>query len=315
LARLPRSASRLLLDTLALYRRYSLLFLVLAAAVVVPYETIVLAITGAGPFARGSLDFQATTLLTLVDLALVSPLVSALHVHAVREVRAGGDPEVASIARQGLRVLPVVAVVSVTYGIGTTLGTIALIVPGVYLMLRWAVAAQAAAIEREGWRRALRRSGELAGDNYGHVFVVIVSAGVITGIPVLLIALAFGHDSTDAASFLVGTAVQVVAYSFGALITALLYYDLRLRWELAPDPATSDRGTPNEAAAPSEAPVRASSWDPRDYAPEDRPKGWYIDPKRPRRMRYWGEGDPPDWGRTSVRTPGKILRSWEGGDG
>ena len=49
-AEAPRSARRLIADTVALYRRYPLLFLMLAAAVIVPYELIVLLATGAGPF-------------------------------------------------------------------------------------------------------------------------------------------------------------------------------------------------------------------------------------------------------------------------
>lgn len=249
LAQLPRSATRLLLDALALYRSYSLLFLALAAGVVVPYEAIVLALTGAGPFAQGALGFWASNLLLLADLALISPLVSAMHVHAVREVREGGNPRFGSVARQGLRVLPGVAIVSVVYGVGTTLGLVALIAPGIYLMLRWAVAAQSAAIEQEGWRQALRRSGELADDHYGHVFLVIFISGVIVVVPSFLIGLAFGHGSTDVASFLVGTAIRVVSYSFGALVVALLYYDLRLRWELAPDPAALGTGAPDGVAS------------------------------------------------------------------
>jgi hypothetical protein len=48
----PRSAPRLLVRTFELYRRYPLLFLVLAARVIVPYELIALAATGTGSFSR-----------------------------------------------------------------------------------------------------------------------------------------------------------------------------------------------------------------------------------------------------------------------
>lgn len=79
----PRSARHLVYAALGLYREYPLLFLVLAAGVIVPYEVIVLAAYGAGPFAHGSLGFGSSSLLTLIGLALVGPLVSALHAHAV----------------------------------------------------------------------------------------------------------------------------------------------------------------------------------------------------------------------------------------
>jgi hypothetical protein len=50
--------------------------------------------------------------------------------------------------------------------------------------------------------------------------------------------------------------------------------------------------------------------DPRKYSDEERPKGWYINPKSPGQMSYWGAGDPPGWGATT-RTPRKIRKSWE----
>jgi hypothetical protein len=263
------------LDTFALYRRYPLLFLVLAATVIVPYEAIVLVASGVGQFEQSSLGAGVGLWLTLTDLALVGPLVSALHVHAVREVREGGDPKLIPIARQGLKVLPVVAAVSIVSWLGILAGFLALIVPGVYLMLRWFVVAQTAAIEGGGWLAALRRGADLTEGHYGHVFVFFIYITVIVTVPVLLGGLGFGDDSTTAASFLVGLAVQVLAYSFGALATALLYFDLRARRAAVAvppptvegdavqgppprgqslDPEAEDRGSSGSAARPSPSP-------------------------------------------------------------
>ncbi len=122
----PQSAHRLVISTLRLYRRYPLLFLILAAVVIVPYRAIVLALTGAGPFGQGSLGFGVSSLLDVTDLALVTPLVSALHVHAVSEVREGREPRLGLVARQGLRVLPVVAAASIVSWLGDPRGIAAL---------------------------------------------------------------------------------------------------------------------------------------------------------------------------------------------
>src|SRR4051794_11541061 len=73
----PRSAPRLLVGTFELYRRYPLLFLVLAAGVIVPYELIALVATGTGSFSRANTSAGIQLLLTLTDWALVTPLVSA----------------------------------------------------------------------------------------------------------------------------------------------------------------------------------------------------------------------------------------------
>jgi hypothetical protein len=295
----PRSALRLVGGAFALYRRYPLLFLILAAAVIVPYEAIVLALTGTGPFTQSSLDPGVELLLSLADFALIGPLISALHVHAVKEAREGGEPRLGSIARQGLRVLPVVAAVTIVSWLGIIVGFVALIIPGIYLLLRWFVVAQAAAIEDQGWLPALRRSGELVEGHFRHVFVVFVCMVLIVDGPAYLIGLGFDHESTSVISFLVGSVVLVFAYSFSALITALLYYDLRLRQAQAVAPRLA-----------GDVPPTGHSQDPRNYTSENRPKGWYVDPRNPRQMRYWDAGDPPDWSGTA-RTPRKARRAWE----
>lgn len=204
--------------------------------------------------------------------------------------------------------LPVVAAVSIISWLGILLGFLVLIAPGIYLMLRWFVVAQAAAIEGQGWVDALRSSGRLIEGHYGHVFVFAVFIGVVVAVPVLLIGFAFDDDSTDVISFLVGAGVQVVAYSFGALATALLYFDLRTRIEAAPAPTEQDLA-PRDPLPPGQ-----SSPDPRDYAIEDRPKGWYVDPGNPTRMRYWEGGDPPRWSTATTPHPPQD-QSGLGGEG
>jgi hypothetical protein len=75
------------------------------------------------------------------DLALINGLVSALHVHAVADVREGRRPEIVAVARRGVRVLPVVAAATIMSWLGITLGFVLLVVPGVILLFRWAVVA------------------------------------------------------------------------------------------------------------------------------------------------------------------------------
>lgn len=229
--RTPRSVPGLIAEAFALYRRYPGLFLILAAGVIVPYQLIVLATTGVGPFTRGSLGFGVSLLLMLIDWVLVSPLVSALHVHAVADVEEGLTPRVGAVTRRGLAVLPVVAAAAIMAGLGIAGGFLLLVVPGIVFWLRWQVVAQAAAIEQEGWEPALRRSWSLTEANVLRVLFFLVCITAITTVPWVAIRHAFGNDDT-ALSFLAGTALQIVTVSFTALATALLYYDLRRRREI-----------------------------------------------------------------------------------
>jgi len=228
IARKPRSAPRLIGETFQLYWRYPLLFLVLAAGVLVPYRLLVLAATGTGPLNQRGLAFGTSMLLTLLDWVVVDPLVSALHVHAVAEVEEGRTPQLAPVARRGLAVLPLVASAAIMSGLAFVGGLLLLVLPGIYIWLRLMVTAQTAAIEHEGWMPALRRSWSLTEGSLLHVFSFFVLTSVITILPILLLNGVFS-DETTVGSFLAGVALQVLIISFTALATALLYFDLRAR--------------------------------------------------------------------------------------
>ena len=298
----PRPAGQLVRAAFDLFRRYPLLFPVLAAAVVIPYQLVVLAATGAGPL-QSSRAFSVTILLTFVQWVLISPLISALHVHAVAEVRDGRVPRIPSVARRGMSVLPVVVAAAIMSALGIALGFVLLLVPGFYLALRWYVVAQAAAIEHEGWTAALRSSHKLTVGHYGHIVIFAIYVNLIVFVPTFVLGLIFGHSTTTPASFFIGLVALVFTYSFSALAAALLYYDLRARREAWVEIAQAiTGGDPTQASSP---------WDPRAYSDQDRPKGWYVDPSSPDRMLYWGEGEQPGWG-ASTRTPRKIRRAWSG---
>lgn len=226
--RTPRSAPGLIGEAFRLYGRFPLLFLVLAAGVVVPYRLIVLAATGTGPATQGSLAFGTSVLLMAIEWVIVDPLVSALHAHAVADMEEGRAPQIGPVTRRGLAVLPLVAAAAIMSGLAIAGGFVLLVIPGIYLFLRLTVVAQAAAIERETWMDALRRSWALTEGKVLHVIYFYLCIWVITLPPGLLINLLL-PDSTTALTFLVGVAVQVVFLSFTALATALLYFDLRTR--------------------------------------------------------------------------------------
>jgi uncharacterized membrane protein len=304
----PRSASELIGATFELYRSLPLLFPTLAAAVVIPYWLIVFALTGGGPETTRSLGTTAGLILFGTGTILVSPLISALHVHAVDDVREGRRPEFGSVARRGLRVLPVVSAAVVVAAIGSGLGLILLIVPGVLLWLRWSVVAQTAALEEGGWIDALKRSHRLTHENYWHIFGLFLLVGVILAVPSFLVSLAFRHHDTTVLSFVVGTAFVTLTSSFGALSTAVLFFDLRVRLETDRTPVPA----PPPPSAPGRPPVDPTGHplDPDSYSDEDRPHGWYVVPDAPWQMRHWPGDGPDGFSKRKTKTPKKTLAGW-----
>jgi hypothetical protein len=251
--RRERSASEILGAALVMYRRYPLLFATLAVGVIAPYELARLAVTGDGPLGSGgSVNAGTLVLFELIYYALVGPLISALHVHAVIEIGAGRKPRLGPVALQGLRVLAVVAAAEIVAGILIALGFVALIVPGIILSLRWSVVAQTAAVDHEGWLPALRRSAKLAAGHYWHIFRVLVAIGLLTFlIAVVTGAVVGGGHSTGVASVLIGIVVYTIIASFEALTLAVLYFDLRAR-ETGPrrDPLPEYGDPPNPLSNP-----------------------------------------------------------------
>jgi hypothetical protein len=305
-----RSIGEMIVDSLALYLRFPVLFLVLAAVAVVPYELIVLAITVKGPFEAGQLAFVPRQLLFAVDSFLVTPVVSALHVHAVREVGDGGRPRLVSTFRRSLPTLPVVAIAAGISSIAITLGSLALAVPGLILWSIWAVAAQTAALDGGNWIDALRRSASLTRGYRWHALGLLLAAGLLTAVPFLPLWFAFRHTSTTAVSFLGGTALQVVLRSFEALVTALLYFDLKARPRGGEQAPRSPEWDPNVPV--SEAPAGVGDpLAPDGYSDADRPRGWYIDPENPGRMRYWAAGNQPIWSQRTAKTPKQTFEEWQ----
>jgi hypothetical protein len=304
----PRSAFDLVGVTIDLFRRYPLLFAALAFAVVVPYEVIVLVATGTGPLGGSGLSTGTSVLLIAIEAFVINPVISALIVHAVDDAREGHDPTLGSVARRGLATLPVVVAASIIALLGIAGGFFLLIVPGVILWLRWAVVAQCAALDKESWVDALRRSAELTDKNYLHVLGVLLLVSAIGAGATYLVSLGFDPETTNAASFIVGVLVAVVASSFTALASALLYFDLKARRGTAPAArraAGESRSSSEHHVPPAGHPLDAASW-----SDEDRPAGWYVDPEEPTKMRYWPAGYQPQWSTRRARTPNETYDEW-----
>jgi hypothetical protein len=305
----PRSAFELIGATFALYRRFPWLFLVLAAIIVLPYQVLealpqLEILHGA---ARGWFSFA----LSIGEVALVVPLVSALHVYAVDDVRQGQRPEIAAVARRGVATLAVVSPAVLLSWLGITLGFVALIVPGVFLFARWAVVAQTGSLGAKSWQEALTESKHLADGLYAHVLGLLFLTLLITTAPYVAVFLAFGLKTHALAPFLIRTALSVVTSSFTALATAFLYFDLKSRFGTAP-PSPPGTRAPAEPKSISGriVPPTGQPLDPASWSDEDRPSGWYVDPDAPWVMRYWAADSQRTWSKRTAKTPKATLESW-----
>ena len=128
---------------------------------------------------------------------------------------------------------PEAMALAIPYTLAIIAGTLALIIPGIFLAVRLYFAAQAAVVDDAHGVEALRRSWRLVEDSWWRTFGLVVLANVAIAVPGLLLTTPFAAlaESSDRAVWaLVGSMLaSAVTAPFVALYSTLLYYDLLAR--------------------------------------------------------------------------------------
>ena len=145
----PRDISALFADALGVYRRNAGTFLVLSAAVVVPVHLIVEGV-GMEKLTSGfdsSPSAAETIIPSLVRFLVVAPLITAVCIHALHMVAAGERPRSREAILEGLESFAPIFFAVLLAGIGIALGLVLLVLPGIYIAVRWYFVPQAVVVE------------------------------------------------------------------------------------------------------------------------------------------------------------------------
>ena len=233
--RQPRDVGRLFADALSVYGRYLWLFVLLSAAVVVPADLIV---QGVGLEMLTSSYDESPPLVesaapTIVGFLVMTPIITAICIYALQTIAEGERPAPGQVFVAGFEAFtPLFSAVALA-AIGIALGFLALIVPGIYLAVRWYFVPQAVVIEGARGPAALTRSSQLVEGFWWRTLGLVALANIAIVIPGFLLLSPFTAiaASTDQAVWaLVGTILATsVTTPFVALYSTLLYYDLLAR--------------------------------------------------------------------------------------
>ena len=227
-----RDVGALFRDSLAVFGRHFWLFIALSAVVVIPAELIV---EGIGlEMLTSSYDstpaIAETVIPTIVEFLVVTPIIAAICIYALHQIAGGERPSAGQVFVAGFEAFTPLFAAVVLAAAGIALGFVALILPGVYLAVRWYFVPQAVVIEGVRGTRALSRSGLLVTGFWWRTFGLVLLANVAIAIPgfVLLAPFTAIAESSDRAVWeLVGTAITTaITTPFVALYSTLLYYDL-----------------------------------------------------------------------------------------
>jgi hypothetical protein len=166
--------------------------------------------------------------LTILFWAL-SILYQGIVVELVQDIQDGRrDHSIGDLIRSVEPVFWPLAAVSILFGIGLGIGFILLIIPGLILMVIWAVVAPVTVLERPGVFAAFGRSQQLVRGNGWNVFAVIVLvflAVAVIGIGAGLLAGSLGSLGRA----LVQWAVNAALAPLTSLSASVLSFALRQR--------------------------------------------------------------------------------------
>lgn len=250
----PLSLGEILDVAIQLYRRFFRSLVLAAAVVTVPVSVLQAlvrlslpssgsnlvpgsqpaghAVQGAAAWA-GVGAFFITAVLGFV----ASTLATATNLKAVSDGYLGGEPTWRDSLAFATRRLGSLVWLAVLTAVLLTFAFVALVVPGVYFYGAWLVAVPVLLLEGTSGRKALKRSRQLIRGRWwitaATFLVAMLLRTIISGVPggvVVAISFASGTAST-VVGLVVSGILSVVLTPFTAAVTAVIYYDLRVRKE------------------------------------------------------------------------------------
>ncbi len=188
-----------------------------------------------------ALDFGLGDLVVLVLGFVSTAIVTAACFKAVADAYLGGSADWRSSLRFTLRHgLPLLWVTLLTV-LGTLVGFVLCILPGIWLGIVWSVAIPVLLTEETRGTKALGRSFDLVQSRFwpasgviivSYLIELVLNAAIGGGIAVLLFT-DVGRNIVlmTVLSGIAGTIAAILATPFRAAVTAVLYFDLRVRKE------------------------------------------------------------------------------------
>jgi hypothetical protein len=160
---------------------------------------------------------------------IISAVLQAALLRAAAQATIGDPVDVEASYRYGFRRLGSVILLSLLVGLIVAVGFILLFVPGVIFLVFLSASIPVLIVENRRGTEALGRSWELVRGHFWHALVVILVAALIVGVVSGIIGAIGGTNWFVRWIF---TAIaQILTAPFAALVSVLLYLDLRARSE------------------------------------------------------------------------------------
>lgn len=171
----------------------------------------------------------------LVIRLLITSILFAAVIRTVGETYAGVESSWRETTAAAISRMVALAVVTVLFWSGVTLGSALFVLPGVFLIVAWSATLGAVIIEGAGPLTAFARSWLITAGRRMTIFGVLATASALVIVANLVLVVVLGTVLGllvgDLAAFLASEIVWVVTQPFIAVVLAVLYLDLRVRKE------------------------------------------------------------------------------------
>jgi hypothetical protein len=242
----PRGLGEILSAAWDIYMKNAAQLITIVAIVVVPLELISFLVSRvalgakkhtAEVFGRTITVTETRSffvvLLGLLVAAAIGIIISAILQAALFRGAAQatiGDPvDVRTSYQWGLKRFGSVLLVSFLVAVTVVIGFVLLIIPGFLFLGMFAVSVPVVVVEGARGTDAMRRSWELVKGHFWHVLGVVVVTAIITGLVSSLIGAIGGRTIVGLIFDLIA---RIITAPFTALVTVLLYLDVRARAEM-----------------------------------------------------------------------------------
>lgn len=225
----PLSVGEILDRAFALYRTHFAAFVATSLAIYFPLAAVqfgMIALDNPGLVAAAPFVWCACTVLLLGAL-------TAQTGHAYM----GAPADTQTAVGVAVRRFPSLLTVFVLTVIGIFLGLFGLVIGAALVWVLLFAAVPVVALEGRGPFAALRRSTELAEGDWMRIFLVLLVAFVIAGLPSIafkvVAGVAGGGESLAGAGTMVAasTLLDALTYPYSVAATVVMYYDRRVRAE------------------------------------------------------------------------------------
>jgi hypothetical protein len=173
--------------------------------------------------------FVAGALITALISVIISAMLQAAILRAAAQATIGDPVDPQESYRFGFKRLGSVILVSVLVGLAVIGGLILLVIPGLIFLVFLSVSVPVLIVENRRGTDAMSRSWALVKGHFWHAVGVIIVAGLITGIVGGIIGSIGGNAWV--VRWIFSAIGSIITAPFTALVSVLLYLDLRSRSE------------------------------------------------------------------------------------